>query len=798
MALAIDPSTSTSGVAPFTPRSRAICLHCGTPFRPTEDRPDYCCAGCQFVHDLIASNGLTQFYDLQESALQPVKSLVFHKRDFTWLEELIGVVVEKAPVAALQLDLQGVSCIGCAWLIERLFARKSGGLEIRVDPTLGRLDVRWKPGVFDMLAFARELQSFSYLVGPLGKSAPANKSLIIRLGLCGALTMNTMLFTLPGYLGLADSSPYAPLFAKCTLILGTLSMLIGGSYFFLRSWRSLTQRVLHIDLPISIGLIAAYAGSVYAYLKGAHGFMYFDFVSTFTFLMLVGRWLQEKAVERNRAQLLASQNEPAPVRTVPANEKLPIAELTAGVRYAIDPGQVVPVRSTLKSEAAMLGLEWINGESEAALAPFGRIVSAGAVNCSQAPIELDALERWNDSLLRKLLHVAPPATTRNGGLERFIRRYIVVILSIAAVAFAGWWLQTGNLLLALQVLISVLVVSCPCASGVALPLCSDLAASRLRKHGVFLREPGMWERLQRVRKIVFDKTGTLTLEAISLRNPKALRQLTARDRSALLALVNDSPHPVSGCLREHLLADRVQPVPLAQQPRETVGFGVELEFDGTTYRLGRPEWSAQMMAGEGIDHAGDCVFSRNGEALARFSFGEEARGDAGEEIAALQDRGCEVYILSGDRRAKVEAMANRLGLPQGRCLSELSPQEKAEWIATADDHDTLYLGDGANDSLAFDKAWCTGTPAVDRGLLERKAGFYFLGRGLSGVRALLEISRRRTATAHRVVAFAISYNVIAIALCLAGRMNPLMAAILMPASSLISLGLVFAGLRERH
>jgi Cu2+-exporting ATPase len=228
MAVAIDPSIAPAGAPATIRRSRAVCLHCGTPFRPTEDRPDYCCAGCQFVHDLIASNGLTQFYDLQESGVQPVKSLVFHKRDFTWLEELVAVV-EKAPVAALQLDLQGVSCIGCAWLIERLFARKAGGLEIRVDPTLGRLAVRWTPGGFDMAVFARELQSYGYLVGPLGKSTPGSKSLVIRLGLCGALTMNTMLFTLPGYLGLAESSPYAPLFAKCTLVLGTLSMLIGGS-----------------------------------------------------------------------------------------------------------------------------------------------------------------------------------------------------------------------------------------------------------------------------------------------------------------------------------------------------------------------------------------------------------------------------------------------------------------------------------------------------------------------------------------------------------------------------------------
>jgi len=166
-----------------------------------------------------------------------------------------------------------------------------------------------------------------------------------------------------------------------------------------------------------------------------------------------------------------------------------------------------------------------------------------------------------------------------------------------------------------------------------------------------------------------------------------------------------------------------------------------------------------------------------------------------EEIAALRGRGCAVHILSGDRRAKVAAMADRLHLPHENCQAEMSPQAKAGWLRELDAHDTLYIGDGANDSLAFDAAWCTGTPAIDRGLLEQKAGFYFLGRGLDGVRALLDTAAQRRRTARAVVAFAIAYNVVAISLCLAGKMSPLLGAILMPASSLVSLGIVFIGIR---
>jgi Cu2+-exporting ATPase len=347
------------------------------------------------------------------------------------------------------------------------------------------------------------------------------------------------------------------------------------------------------------------------------------------------------------------------------------------------------------------------------------------------------------------------------------------------------------------VLISVLVVSCPCASGVALPLCRDLATARMRRLGVIIRDGELWSRLDRVRKILFDKTGTLTLEAMSLLNPEALRHLHADERAVLLAMVQDSLHPVSGCLREQLLADGVPPASAAPLT-ETIGFGLEMEHAGATWRLGRPEWATDRTAETPECGAEDCLFTRDGEPLAAFRFGEEARADAREELAALRAAGREVFILSGDRAAKVAVMADRLGLPRDHCLGELSPDDKAARVRALDAHDTLYLGDGANDSLAFDAAWISGTPAIDRGLLEQKAGFYFLGRGLGGVRALLATAALRRRAAHAVVTFAIAYNAVAVALCLAGRMSPLLAAILMPASSLVSLAIVVLSFRGNH
>lgn len=783
------------------------CGHCGTPFRPTAQRAEFCCAGCQFVHELITKNGLGQFYDLQDGGVAPVKSLVFQPRDFSWLTDLVRSIESTGGACELELELQGISCIGCVWLIEKVAARLPGVRSLRVEPAQGRALLRWERGGCDAVALARQLQSFGYLFGPPGaRPAPASGALTLRLGVCAALALNAMLFTLPGYLGMAETFPFARLFAQLTLVIATLSLAVGGSYFFTRSWHSLRRGVLHIDLPISLGLLAAYAGSLSAWTRGVHGFVYFDFVAVFVFLMLVGRWLQQRAVERNRSRLLSGSGAVPSVTDPASGETLAASELAPGRSFRVAPGQTVPVRAKLQSEAATLGLEWINGESEAVTARAGRVVSSGAINLGQRAIELEALEAWADSLLARLLQPAPDDEPRQRGLERFIRAYLCVVLIIAGAGGAAWWWATGEVVRALQVLISVLVVSCPCASGVALPLADDLAAAALRRVGVFVRRTSLWSRLVSVRKVLFDKTGTLTLETMALRNPEVLATLSADARRVLLAMVRHNLHPVSCALREALLAGGVAETELSE-PEEHVGAGLELRDGRNVWRLGRPAWAALGPGGQGGAMArpgaggtdpgygaiGDAVLAQNGVVRAAFQFGDDVRGDAREEIARLRQRGCEVFILSGDRPEKVAAMADRLRLPRAQCFGALTPGDKARWVEEHDAHDTLLIGDGANDSLAFNAAWTTGTPAIDRGLLEHKADFYFLGRNLAGIRAVLDVAAHRRRAVRRVVAFALTYNAVAVALSLAGWMNPLLAAVLMPASSLVSLALVISG-----
>jgi len=324
----------------------------------------------------------------------------------------------------------------------------------------------------------------------------------------------------------------------------------------------------------------------------------------------------------------------------------------------------------------------------------------------------------------------------------------------------------------------------------------------LRRRGVFVREGDLWPRLARVRQVIFDKTGTLTLENPVLQNPESLRELDPVARAALHALVVDNPHPVSQCLLENLLA--IGPVETAagsdptatEGLSETIGYGVELG----AWSLGRPGWRAAAAAGQPgeTDQAWtghDAELVHAGRVRARFRFQDSVRPDARAELQALQARGLVVGILSGDRPEKVAVMARELGLPAERALGGLSPQAKADWLLAHGAGHTLMLGDGANDSLAFDCALCRGTPVVHRGVLERKADFYYLGRGIGGLRALFEIDAIRRRTQWAILIFSVAYNVLAVGLAVAGHMNPLVAAMLMPVNSLLTLAIVISGLR---
>ncbi len=818
MALNIVPASQQA------PAGEITCRHCHTLFHPRDAEDAFCCGGCAFVHHLINDSGLGDFYTLKgNKTTPPVKNTALHHHDYSWMIPRIAAAesaAEEGAAATLDCAVQGISCVGCVWLLERLFQRQPGALRARVRASPGRLRMEWTPGQCQPAAFAEAARQFGYLLGPAENAPAPSQAQSSRMGLCGAFAMNAMAFSLPRYLGMEDSFALAPVFLMAAATCATLSVLTGGSYFISRAWHSLRAGVLHMDLPIAAGILAAYFGSLIGWLLQFHELIYFDFVAVFTFLMLAGRRLQLSAVERNRGRLLGTS---LLTGTVPGPDGKPLLleSLTGGTPYHLPPGQVLPVASRLLTGEATVSLESISGEADPRHIPAGGRLPAGALNIGRQPLALTACETWEQSLYRRLRD-SRETEARHPWLDRILRIYILTVMILALGGGLAWWLSTGSMAHGLQVMISLLVVSCPCALGVALPLADDLAAGAMERIGVFIRRPVFWPRLLKVRHLLFDKTGTLTLESPTLANPEVLTSMDPDALAVLRRLVHDSLHPVSRSLTEALAREPGAParvflsgknvnlkaqdnsLPSSPEIHEIAGCGLRTtDADGTSWSLGHPSWDGltddrtTLPAAPWSNHPADAVLRRDGELVASFRFKDTIRPETRDTLTSLQRQGYSLHILSGDRPEKVLHLAEKAGIPPENAQGNLSPVQKAEAVRAMDHHDTLYLGDGANDSLAFDAASCTGTPVIDKGVLENRADFYFLGRSLGFAEKLFQTARQRQRAVHRTAAFALIYNATAGGLCLAGLMNPLLAAILMPLSSLVTLGIVALHFRQQ-
>ncbi len=782
---------------PRSPRM-ASCEHCGTEFSPGRAGERFCCKGCEYVAELISEQGFEQFYDLKQGlAVAPVRSRPFEEHDFSWLgpkmAEAEARAVGSGEAARLDLGLEGISCVGCVWLVEKLFARHAGSIRAAANPSSGRLHLEWVPEKCELEPFLRELCQFGYVAAPAGAAGGDHerRRLAGRLGLCASFALNTMGFSLPMYLGMPEDFEFAALFRLIAFLSATLSMLVGGGYFMDRAWRAARVGSLHIDLPIALGLVAAYAGSIIGWVMASERLMYFDFVSIFVFLMLGGRYLQTSAVDKNRRRLVRQQ--PVPEAVPLADDEGQTAgreEIVPGMKFRLGPGQALPVSGVLAEGEADFSLEWIHGEADPVRFSAGGRLPGGAILLSRTPAVVEAGEKWEDSLLSKLT-AAASGERGSPGLDRLLRVYLSIVLVLGVVAFVFWGWR-GEWLTGAQAMISVFVVSCPCALGVAIPLADDMAASVMERLGVFVRTASLWPRLRRVRRVIFDKTGTLTLERPVLENPEAVSALDDAAALALARLTRGSLHPVSRSLLE-ALGSRGQKLLALHgdgETRELPGLGVT----GGAWSLGKAGWTGE---GSFTAESSGSELRENGELRASFRFREALRPGAADTLRHLERAGLSLHILSGDHPDKVELMAKALEIPAAQAIGGLSPEEKADRVKALDRLDTLYLGDGANDSLAFDAALVTGTPVVDRSLLESKADFFTLGAGLAFLPGLLAAAAARSAAVRAAFGFALVYNLTTVAFSMAGHMSPLIAAILMPLSSIVSILIVVALSRRK-
>jgi Cu2+-exporting ATPase len=709
--------------------------------------------------------------------------------DHKWLELIEAERAEASGVTRIELDIQGIHCAACVWLIEELFRRQGGASAgtMSINPALGRIELRVSPD-FALTEWVDSVEGLGYLLGPAreGGARPSD-DLLLRVGICAALAMNVMLFAAAIYLGLREGPVYEIL-NDLSYAAGVLAVLVGGSVFIGSALRAVRRRVLHLDVPIALGIVLAFAGSTWSFFFASGEAVYIDTLTVFVALMLVGRWLQQRMLERNRAQLLADDGTESLLTREVKDGVVRIVHcigIQEGDRLLIAPGDLVPVELRVIGQSVRCSLDWIDGESRPRRFEEGASIPAGAFNVGERAFSGIAMSNFASSSLVGLLG-SDPASTGDGPLStqwwaRLSRYYVIGVISLATAAISFWWLRSGEPLRAVEVGTAVLVVTCPCAFGIAAPLAYELVLTQLRRAGIFVRVGDFLDRARTMSRIVFDKTGTLTTGTLEVINPDALETLSDAEVAALYNMVARSAHPKSVAVRRALEghpAARFGELPTEEQ----MGRGISALRADIAYKLGAPAWATDSDVGES-----DVVFSANGRALAALRTDEQLRPGAQTEIDKLEEAGYELAILSGDAQARVSTLGESLGMPPENCIGDKSPEQKAAYVRRHEPARTLLVGDGLNDQVAMREAACSGTPAVNRPFMASRCDFYFVSPGLHPVAQVLRASDSLAQVVRRILAFAIAYNLVAVSIAMAGFMKPWVAAVLMPLSSLITL-----------
>ena len=764
------------------------CVHCAQPLVNDAFAP-YCCRGCRAVHAILTKAGLTRYYDLRRGPGLPPADLESRRIDHKWLELIEEERASAAGATRVELDIQGIHCAACVWLIEELFRRHGGTTMgvMSINPALGRVELRISPE-FRLSEWVDSVEGLGYLLGPARSTGTRpSDDLLLRVGICAALAANVMLFAAAIYFGLREG-PIYELLNQLSYAAGVLAVLIGGSVFIGSALRAVRQGILHLDVPIALGIVLAFAGSTYSFFFASGHAAYIDTLTVFVALMLAGRWLQQRMLERNRAQLLADDGTESLLTREVKNgivRIVPCIGIQKGHRLLIAPGDLVPVDLRVLDQAASCSLDWIDGESRPRRLTSGQTVPAGAFNVGARAFSGIATTDFAVSSLVGLLG-RDPAAEGDGPLatrwwSQLSRYYVVAVISLAVAGIGFWLWWVGEPLRAIEVGTAVLVVTCPCAFGIAAPLAYELVLTQLRRAGTFVRVGDFLDRVRAMTRVVFDKTGTLTTGMLAVVNPVALETLSDREITLLYNMVARSAHPKSVAVRRALEGHHSARF-VELEVEEQTGYGIRATDGGRQYRLGAPDWAASTAAEEG-----DVVFAVDGNALAGLHTDEQLRPGAHAEVERLREDGYELAILSGDAPSRVVGLGASLGMPEEVCIGGRSPEQKATYVREHDAARTLLVGDGLNDQVAMREAACSGTPAVNRPFMASRCDFYFVSPGLHPVAQVLRAADVLAHVVRRILAFAIAYNLVAVSLAMAGLMRPWVAAVLMPLSSLLTL-----------
>ena len=687
------------------------------------------------------------------------------------------------------LSAPAMHCGACISTIEDSVSKLEGVSDVRANLTLRRVSLTLDDPSRSVLPVVQTLENLGYATQSIsaeesGQGDPEFKVLLRSLAVSGFAAANIMLLSIPVWNG-ADGATES-LFHAISALIAIPAVAFGGMPFFRSAAKALRTRRVNMDVPISLGVLLATGMSMYeSFLGGGHA--YFDAATSLLFFLLIGRVLDHmmRARARNAASNLARLSSKGGFVVSETGDVTYMAldAINPGMRIRVAAGERFPVDGTIIEGMSDVDRALVTGESDPQRVVEGTGVEAGTLNLT-GPVDMVATRPARESFLAEVTEMMAAAEKGRSSYvriaDRLARIYAPMVHILAFTSFTGWMLWThGDLHQSLTVAVAVLIITCPCALGLAVPVAQVVSASRLFSNGVLLKDGSALERLAAIDGAVFDKTGTLTTGEPAV---SSCSIPPGRATAIAKALAQRSIHPAARALARDLPG---QPEALVSELHEVAGNGVEGRVGETRVRLGRTSWVAEIAGNATSPQGHGVAFAIEGEALYLTTLAERVRPGAHEMIAAFASRHLPVTLLSGDGRAQVTAIATGLGISDFR--SELKPGDKLAYLTEAAEkgRKLLMVGDGLNDAPALAAAHVSMAPASASDIGRTAADFVFTSESLASVSFAYRVAKATGRVVRENFALAIIYNILAVPLAMAGQLNPLIAALAMSSSSII-------------
>ncbi|MCY3831030.1 MAG: heavy metal translocating P-type ATPase [Rhodospirillaceae bacterium] len=712
-----------------------------------------------------------------------------------------------AAVREIDLHVDGMHCAACIGKVEGAVAALPGVELARANLTLGRLRIRWREAAAEDAArgaggteragapFIAALRAAGYDASVLVpqslpvEAAAEERDMVRCMAVAGFAAANVMLLSLSIWAGHAEGMAVETrsLFHWFSALIALPALAWAGRPFFRSALKALRAGRTNMDVPIALAVTLAAAVSLWETIRGGpHA--YFDSAIALLFFLLIGRFLDRRArrqAQSAAARLIALQD--TAVTAIGDDgrpRRIPAADLEAGMRMAVAAGERLAADGIVRRGRSEIDASLMTGEAAPRSIGPGDTAHAGVVNLS-APVEVEVTAAGDATVLADIVRLTDAAEQRKSAYvvlaDRVSRLYAPAVHTLALLAFLGWILAGGlSWQPALLIAIAVLIVTCPCALGLAVPVVQVVATGRLLRRGVLVKSGDALERLAAADTVVFDKTGTLTLGAPALVDSEAVSG-EALELAASLAA--NSRHPLS-----RALSAAAPDVPPAADVAETPGCGLSLATAQGDIRLGRADWCgiAEGPAGGGTSAPGSEIWlSRPGAAPVRFRFEDSLRPEAAKTVEALRRAGLRPLLLSGDRPEAVAAVAAATGIEDWR--AGCTPQDKLAALDSlrAEGAKILMVGDGLNDAPALAAAHVSVSPSGAADIAQVAADIVFQSRSLRPVAEALTVARRAQALVRQNIGLAVGYNLFAVPLAVAGLVTPMVAALCMSGSSIV-------------